>query len=89
VAERQGRNKPATGWTKGNEKILEIERGSTGSHYVENWLWYRLRFLSLRLTTELILIEKRAVQHELVTPNLQEIINFQSLSVSQKCHLLK
>ena len=27
---------------KEKETILEIERGRTRSHYVENWLWKRL-----------------------------------------------
>jgi len=32
----------ATGCSKGIEKVLEIERQSTGSHSVENSLWKRL-----------------------------------------------
>jgi hypothetical protein len=36
---------------KGKEKILEIERGSTRSHTVENSLWKRLQTV-VRQTTE-------------------------------------
>jgi len=28
----------ATGWPYGKDRILGIERGSTRSHYVKNWL---------------------------------------------------
>jgi hypothetical protein len=28
--------------TEGKERILEIDRGNPGSHYVENWLRKRL-----------------------------------------------
>jgi hypothetical protein len=31
----------ATGKTLGKERILEIERGNTGLHWVQNSLWER------------------------------------------------
>ena len=35
----------------GKEKILEIQRGSTRSHFVMNWLLNRLNWLWSRLWT--------------------------------------
>jgi hypothetical protein len=32
----------AAGYQEGNERVVYIERGSTRSHCVENWLWERL-----------------------------------------------
>ena len=33
----------ATAWSSGKERVLEIERGSTRSHSMENLLWKGLR----------------------------------------------
>ena len=33
----------ATGWHKGNRRILETARESIGMYCVQNWLWRRLR----------------------------------------------
>jgi len=42
VKGRRGRKQAATGWPWGNKEILEIEKWSTRSLSVENWLWKSL-----------------------------------------------
>jgi hypothetical protein len=39
---RRRRRKQLVDVLNGKERLLEIERGSTRSHCVENWLWERL-----------------------------------------------